>query len=85
MTTIELEAYKAEVAREVLNTDSRAVLEKVQKLLSRERKKATEDLTPYTMEEINAWLDESEADAEAGREYTCEEVFEPMKEKYPWL
>ena len=35
MTTIELEAYKAEVAREVLNTDSRAVLEKVQKLLSR--------------------------------------------------
>lgn len=74
MTTIELEAYKAEVAREVLNTDSRAVLEKVQKLLSRERKKATEDLTPYTMEEINAWLDESEADAEAGREYTCEEM-----------
>lgn len=85
MTTIELEAYKAEVAREVLNTDSRAVLEKVQKLLSRERKKATEDLTPYTMEEINAWLDESEADAEVGREYTCEEVFERMKEKYPWL
>ena len=37
------------------------------------------------MEEINAWLDESEADAEAGREYTCEEVFERMKEKYPWL
>lgn len=85
MTTIELEAYKAEIAREILDIDSRAILDKIQRLLSRERKKAAEDLTPYTLEEINAWIDESEADAEAGREYTSEEVFKRMKEKFPWL
>ena len=31
--------------------------------------------TPYTMEEINARLDESERDIEEGRFYTTEEVF----------
>lgn len=85
MTTIELEAYKAELAREILDTDSRAILDKVKKLLTRERKKTSENLTPYTMEEINSWLDESEADTEAGREYSSEEVFKHMEEKYPWL
>ena len=85
MTTIELEAYKAEVAREVLNTDSRAVLEKVQKLLSRERKKATEDLTPYTMEEINARIERSRANIKAGRVHTTEEVRRMIENRHPWL
>ena len=40
---------------------------------------------PYTMEEINAWIDESEADEEAGRTYTCAEVKQMMETKYPWL
>ncbi len=31
--------------------------------------------TPYTMEEINARLDESERDIEEGRYYTTDEVF----------
>ena len=44
-----------------------------------------ERLTPYTMEEINAWIDESEADEEAGRTYTCAEVQQMMEAKYPWL
>ena len=44
-----------------------------------------EHLTPYTMEEINAWIDESEADEEAGRTYTGTEVRQMMETKYPWL
>ncbi len=44
-----------------------------------------EHLAPYTMEEINAWIDESEADEEAGRTYTCAEVRQMMETKYPWL
>ena len=44
-----------------------------------------ERLTPYTMEEINGWIDESEADEEAGRTYTCAEVKQMMEAKYPWL
>ena len=47
--------------------------------------KEEERLTPYTMEEINAWIDESEADEEAGRTYTCAEVKQMMEAKYPWL
>ena len=42
-----------------------------------------ERLTPYTMDEINAWIDESEADEEAGRTYTCAEVQQMMEAKYP--
>lgn len=46
---------------------------------------AGERLTPYTMEEINQWLDESEADADAGRTYTTAEVKQIMEIKHPWL
>ena len=49
------------------------------------RDKLDEHLAPYTMEEINAWIDESEADEEAGRTYTCAEVQQMMEAKYPWL
>lgn len=34
---------------------------------------AQSEVTPYTMEEINAMIDESEADFAAGRFYTMEE------------
>lgn len=44
-----------------------------------------EEITPYTMEEINQWLDESEADDQAGRTYTCDEVHSHIENKYPWL
>ena len=44
-----------------------------------------ERLAPYTMEELHAWIDESEADEEAGRTYTCAEVQQMMEAKYPWL
>ena len=44
-----------------------------------------EHLTPYTMEEINAWIDESEADFAAGRYLTTEEANQEVKEALPWL
>lgn len=44
-----------------------------------------EDLTPYTMEELNARIKRSLADAEAGRVHTTEEVRRMMESKYPWL
>ena len=64
MNTLELEAYKAELAREILAEDSFDLLKKVKQYFAREKKKET--LRPYTMDEINAWIDESEADEEAG-------------------
>ena len=38
-------------------------------------------LTPYTMEEIKAMIDEAELDFEAGRYYTTEEVFREIEEE----
>lgn len=42
-------------------------------------------LTPYTMEEINQWLDEAEEDFKAGRYLTAEEADKEVKEALPWL
>ena len=45
-----------------------------------------ERLTPYTMEEINAWIDEFEAELEAGEPgYTMEEFDAQMRKKHGWL
>ena len=44
-----------------------------------------EHLTPYTIEEINAWIDESEADFAAGRYLTAEEANREIREALPWL
>lgn len=37
-----------------------------EKLIEESREEEEERLTPYTMEEINAWIDESEPAAQAG-------------------
>lgn len=39
-----------------------------------------ENPTPYTMDEINAMIDEGEEDFKAGRYYTSEEVFKAIEE-----
>ena len=43
--------------------------------------KEEERLKPYTKEELNAILDESERDFEEGRVYTTEEVFREIEEE----
>ena len=50
-----------------------------------EEEEEEEHLTPYTMEEINAWIDESEADFAAGRYLTTEEANQEVREALPWL
>ena len=50
-----------------------------------EEEEEAEHLAPYTMEEINAWLDESEADFAAGRYLTAEEANREVREALPWL
>ena len=84
MTTMELEAYKAELAREILISDSRQLLDKVKKLLRKESK-ARELLKPYTMEELNARIDEAEAEIDAGEVLTCEEANAEVRKALPWL
>ena len=58
MTSMELEAYKAELAREILPTDSRQVLDEVKRLLiklSKKTKKKEEET--ISKEEILAGID----------------------------
>lgn len=50
-----------------------------------EASKEEEHLAPYTMEEINAWIDEAEADFAAGRYLTAEEADREVREALPWL
>lgn len=69
MTTIELEAQKAMLARELLNVDSKEFLDKLERFFRRHKKveaKAKENLTPYTMEELNTRIDAAEAEINAG-------------------
>ena len=84
MTTMELEAYKAELAREILMSDSRQLLDKVKKLLRKEAK-AREQLKTYTMQELDARIDEAEAEIEAGEVLTCEEANAEVRKALPWL
>ena len=42
------------------------------------RRLTQESVTPYTMEEIDARLDEAERDIEEGRYYTTDQVFHPQ-------
>lgn len=86
MTTMELEAYRAELARQILTTESRELLDAVCRTIGRITKRETsspiqkEDLTPYTMDEINGWIDEAEAEEDAGIPGTShKEVMENMR------
>ena len=39
----------------------------------------------YTLDELNARIDEAENDIDAGRVYTSEQVHDILEKKYPWL
>ena len=49
-----------------------------------EEEEEAENLKPYTMEEINAMIDESEADIRAGRVIPSEQVFREIREEFGW-
>lgn len=86
-TTMQLEVSKARLAREILNTDSAEVIEKVRRAFRRATKAEAVAPAPYTMEEIDAHLDQFEAELEAGtlKTMTCQEANEAIRKELPWL
>lgn len=84
---MELDAHRMELIRNIMETDNLEVLKKMKKYFVRVTKEETkENLTPYTMEELNARIDEAEAEIDAGVPgHTMEELHELMVSKYPWL
>lgn len=81
MTTMELRQSLLQEIASIIDSDelTRKALEYIRKL------RAKEDLTPYTMEEINSWIDEAEADIADGRVYTAEEIEAEELKEMPWL
>jgi hypothetical protein len=83
MTTMELDAHRMELIRNIMETDNLEVLKKMKKYFVRvSKEQVKEDLTPYTMEELNARIDEAEAEIDAGVPgISHEELMLKMKRK----
>jgi len=45
----------------------------------------SESIHPYTMEELNARIDEAEDDIANGRFFAAEDMHGYFEQKYPWL
>lgn len=83
MTTIELDARKARLAREILNVDSIEVLDKLQKAFNRVISKANtakeDDVEYISKEEILAGIDAGLKDLKAGRKTSAREFLNELR------
>lgn len=86
MTTMELRQSLFQEIAHIMDSDelTRKTLEYIRKLRMKEAKKneVKEDLTPYTIEEINSWIDEAEEEEEKGIPGTPHEVVMQEMRKY---
>lgn len=87
MTTMELEAYKAELAREILTTNSWHTLDEVKRVLNKIRKQAHgEDAKNKLINELKSDLKEAlqeVKEAEKGNVHmsTMEDLYAELEEK----
>lgn len=83
MTTIELDARKARLAREILNVDSIEVLDKLQKAFNKVISKANtakeDDVEYISKEEILAGIDAGLKDLKAGRKTSAREFLNELR------
>lgn len=68
MNTVELDARKAQLARDILNIDDIEILEAIQDAFKKVKAKllAGKSVKPYTMEELDARIDKAEEEYEQG-------------------
>lgn len=86
MTALELEAYRAELAREILSTDSWDLLDKIKKLIKKEQKaKVTKMPCEYSKVEMADILSVAESELDLGEGIASDKVHEEIKNKYPFL
>ena len=74
MNTYEFEARKAELARNILNSQNPEVIERVQQTYEQAVSHSATPPCRYTLEEVKQRLRDTEADAIAGRGLSEEEV-----------
>ena len=72
---MDLQTRKIQFIQEILRLKNQEILDKLEKILHTERKKAAEkEITPMTPEEFNALIDEAEKDSENNRLYHTREI-----------
>lgn len=86
--SMELNALRGELAQEIFSIEDKELLKKALKSIKRliaQKEKATEnkeeECRPYTMEELNARIDEGEE----GEGIPSHKVFSEIERRYPWL
>lgn len=82
MNRYEFEAAKAELARNILNTDNEEVIDAVRRSYRQAMSQQSHSACRYSLDEVKERLRTIEADAIAGRGLTTEEV---MKQCDEWL
>lgn len=91
MATVELNACRNELARDILATDDMDVLRTTRRAYRRAMQRKSlrmaeleklnaKGLTPYTMEELNARVDEAEVEFAAGKGVPAETAHQRMKQ-----
>ncbi|WP_288207112.1 hypothetical protein [uncultured Parabacteroides sp.] len=80
---------RTELIREILHIEDKSLLNEALGYLRRLAKPVVsgvvEDVLPYTMEAINARIDEAENDIDTGQTYTSQQMHDIMEKKYAWL
>ena len=93
MNAMNIDAYKMSLVRDIVNNfNTEASLHKLAaacRMIHDEEADGSNELfgllgnKPYSMQEIDAWLNEAEADIEAGRTLAKEEAEEYIKKQNP--
>lgn len=72
---MDIQLRKIQFVQEFLRLDNEQVISKLEELLTSEKKKlSTSKLKPYTLEEFHQMVQEAEADVEAGRVTSAEDL-----------
>ena len=80
---MDLQSRKLSFIEEFICLTNEEIIEKLEKLLRQERKKAYEaKLKPMTQEELEQRIEQAEEDIKNGRVYTTSEMREYFKDKY---
>ncbi len=72
---MDLQTKKIQLIREVLRVRNEEIIDKLENILHRERKKkAGKEYSSMTLEEFNAIIDQAEKDSENNRLYNAGEI-----------
>jgi len=75
---MDIQSRKIEFVQEFLKLQSEEVISRLEKLLKKETAKKR-DLKPFTLEELNARLDQSEEDFRNGRYISSDDLLKEIK------